>query len=197
MTVQSYPSVQPGPVTWRMADSSVLIIAIVALIIGVVLRQTTLFATSPVDLGAVAFDIPAGAIARTQGPGYLATTENGFSIRVEEVAAPPIGTDDLIALTAARSLTLAEGRPMFQSLETAEVDVGGTAAAELEYAFVSSNSDSMFASGLEITHGYELIVPQGETLYAISLEGPEEQSEALAATWERVKSSVRIEGDAE
>jgi hypothetical protein len=47
---------------------------------------------------------------------------------------------------------------------------------------------------LQVINGYELLVPTGNSLYAISLEGPADKRAELNALWSQIQSSVRFGG---
>lgn len=185
---------QPSESVWRTADLFVLILAVVALVGGALLRQGNFNATETASTQGVSFSIPRGAIAQTEGQTYVATTNEGLTVRVETLPVPPIGAEDVAALATTRAIQLAQGRQLFQSVGTDKTTVGDKTAGVMEYQYVLSSSDQIFASGLQVINGYELLVANGETLYAISLEGPSDKRAELDALWSQIQSSVRFGG---
>jgi hypothetical protein len=184
---------QPSESVWRTADLFVLILAVVALIGGALLRQSNFNATETVSAQGVSFNIPRGALTQTEGQTYVATHE-GMTVRVETLPVPPIGGEDVAALATTRAIQLAQGRQLFQSVGTDQTTVGDKIAGVMEYQYVQSSTDQIFSSGLQVINGYELLVANGETLYAISLEGPSDKRAELDALWSQIQSSVRFGG---
>ncbi len=185
---------QPDESVWRTADLFVLILVVLALVGGAILRQSNFGATQPVTAEGASFNVPRGTISRPEDGVYSARTTDGFTIRVETLDVPPIGAEDVGALATTRALQLAQSRQLFQSVETEQVDVGGRVGGVMHYEYVLSSSDQFFASGLQVVDGRELLVANGETLYAISLEGPSEKRAELDALWSQIQSSVRFGG---
>ena len=188
------PANDIGGRVYRIADLSVLIVVVVALIGGVLLREMNVNATQTASFEGVSFAVPKGALTKPVTNGYAATTDGGLTVRVEKLPAPPAGVEDVGALIATRALQLGGQRPLFQSTGTNEVQVGGKNAGLLEYQYVESNSDKLFVSGMRIIDGRELLIPNAEAFYAVSLEGPSDKSAELNALWPRIQSSVRLEG---
>lgn len=185
---------QPSESVWRTADLFVLILAVVALVGGALLRQSNFNATETASAQGISFSVPKGSIARTEGESYVATTKEGFTVRVETLPVPPIGAEDVGALATTRAIKLAENRQLFQSVGTDQISVGDKTAAVMEYQYVLSASDQIFSSALQVVNGYELLVANGETLYAVSLEGPSDKRAELDALWSQIQSSVRFGG---
>lgn len=185
---------QPSESVWRTADLFVLILAVLALVGGALLRQSNFGATDSATVEAVSFNVPRGSISQSEDGIYSARTTDGFTIRVETLDVPPIGAEDVGALATTRALKLAQTHQLFQSVETDQVDVGGRVGGVMQYQYVVSSSDQFFASGLQVVDGRELLVANGETLYAISLEGPSEKRAELDALWSQIQSSVRFGG---
>ena len=198
MTVTSWDTkYQPAESVWRTADLLVLILALVALIAGAVLRQNALGATTDVTAQGVSFKVPAGSISSEDNGVYTTRTKDGFSVRVESLPMPPISQDDPNARNAwvtTRARALANQRELFQTIGSDVTEVNGTGAAVMEYQYVSANLASVFSSALTVINGYELLVPNGEALYAISLEGPSDKRAELESVWSQIQSSVRFEG---
>jgi hypothetical protein len=185
---------QPADSVWRTADLTVLLLVVVALLGGVFLRQSNFNATTETSTNGVTFNIPRGAYSRTEGETYIATTPEGFSVRVQTLEIPPIGAEDAAALAATRAIQLAQGRDMFQSVGTEAVQVAERAGAVMEYQYVQNNNDQLFSNTLQVVNGYELLVAHEGRLYAISLEGPSDKRAELDALWSQIQSSVRFGG---
>ncbi len=185
---------QPSESVWRTADLVVLLLAVVALLGGALLRQSNLNATETVTSQGVSFSIPRGAYTQSEGQSFVATTKSGLTMRVETLPVPPIGAEDVAALATTRAIQLAQSRQLFQSVGTEQTSVADKTAGVMEYQYVISTSDQIFSSGLQVVNGYELLVANGETLYAISLEGPSDKRAELDALWSQIQSSVRFGG---
>lgn len=185
---------QPSESVWRTADLVVLLLAVVALLGGALLRQSNLNATETVTSQGVSFSIPRGAYTQSEGQSFVATTKSGLTMRVETLPVPPIGAEDIAALATTRAIQLAQSRQLFQSVGTEQTSVADKTAGVMEYQYVISTSDQIFSSGLQVVNGYELLVANGETLYAISLEGPSDKRAELDALWSQIQSSVRFGG---
>ena len=185
---------QPSESVWRTADLVVLLLAVVALLGGALLRQSNLNATETVTSQGVSFSIPRGAYTQSEGQSFVATTKSGLTMRVETLPVPPIGAEDVAALATTRAIQLAQSRQLFQSVGTEQTSVADKTAGVMEYQYVISTSDQSFSSGLQVVNGYELLVANGETLYAISLEGPSDKRAELDALWSQIQSSVRFGG---
>lgn len=185
---------QPSESVWRTADLVVLLLAVVALLGGALLRQSNLNATETVTSQGVSFSIPRGAYTQSEGQSFVATTKSGLTMRVETLPVPPIGAEDVAALATTRAIQLAQSRQLFQSVGTEQTSVADKTAGVMEYQYVLSTSDQIFSSGLQVVNGYELLVANGETLYAISLEGPSDKRAELDALWSQIQSSVRFGG---
>ena len=185
---------QPSESVWRTADLVVLLLAVVALLGGALLRQSNLNATETVTSQGVSFSIPRGAYTQSEGQSFVATTKSGLTMRVETLPVPPIGPEDVAALATTRAIQLAQSRQLFQSVGTEQTSVADKTAGVMEYQYVISTSDQIFSSGLQVVNGYELLVANGETLYAISLEGPSDKRAELDALWSQIQSSVRFGG---
>jgi hypothetical protein len=83
---------------------------------------------------------------------------------------------------------------LFQSTGTDEVQAAGKTAGLIRYQYVESSSNQFFATGLRIIVGHELLIPNGDTFYAVSLEGPSDKRAELDALWPKIQSSVRLGG---
>lgn len=198
MTVTSWDNkYQPDESVWRTADLLVLALALVALIVGAMLRQNALGATTDVTAQGVSFKVPAGSISSTDNGVFTTRTKDGFTVRVESLPMPPIPAEDPNARNAwvtTRALALAGQRELFQTLSSDVTEVNGVGGAIMEYQYVAANLASVFSSSLTVVNGYELLVPNGDALYAISLEGPSDKRAELESVWSQIQSSVRFEG---
>lgn len=184
----------PGGRVWRSADLFVLILVIVALVGGVLLRQFNLNATQPATFEGLTFEVPKGVLVQAAGNGYVATANSGLTVRVEKAPAPPSEADDNGAVVASRVVHLGQRRTLFQSIATDEVQAAGKNAGLIKYQYVESSSNQFFATGLRIITGNELLIPDGESFYALSLEGPSDKRAELNAWWPKIQSSVRLGG---
>lgn len=183
----------PGGRVWRSADVSVLIVVVVALICGVVLRQVNVNATEPATFDGLAFEVPRGAIAQTMDEGYQATAKDGLIVRVQRLPAPPSAAEDTGTLAALRAVQLGQQRTLFQISQTDDVQTAGRDAQRIGYQYVES-SPQFFASDLRIVEGNELLIPAGDSYYALSLEAPSDRRAELDALWPKIQSSVSLEG---
>lgn len=196
MTSTDSPSAQgyiPGGRVWRSADVSVLIVVVVALIFGVLLRQSNVNATQPATFEGLMFEVPKGAVVQTTTDAYNATAEDGLTARVQKLPAPPSAAGDSGALVASRAMQLGQRRTLFQVTRTDRAQAAGTDAALLSYRYVQPSS-RFFATGLQIIVGNELLVPDGKSYYAVALEGPSDKTAELDALWPKIQSSVSLEG---
>lgn len=184
----------PGGRTWRAADLSVLIVLVLGLICGTVLHQSNVNATDMDSFEGLSFAVPKGAIAQTTDDGYRATAKSGLVVRVQRADSPPSADDGAGTLAAARALQLGKQRTLFQIAETTAVQAAGRDAEQLSYQYVASSSQ-FFAGGLRLIEGNELLIPDGDTYYAVSLEGPSDRRAELDALWPRIQSSIRVEGE--
>lgn len=183
----------PGGRVWRSADLFVLILVIVALVGGVLLRQFNLNATQPATFEGLTFDVPKGSVVHAAGNDFAATANNGLTVRVEKVPAPP-ESDNSETLVATRAVQLGQQLTLFQSTGTEEVQAAGKNAGLIRYQYVESSSNQFFATGLRIIAGNELLIPNGESFYAVSLEGPSDKRAELDALWPKIQSSVSLGG---
>lgn len=183
----------PGGRVWRSADVSVLIVVIVALIFGVLLRQSNINATQTATFEGLMFEVPKGAIVQMTKDGYHATAEDGLTARVQKLPVPPSAAGDSGALIASRAVQLGQRRTLFQITRTDRAQAAGTDAAMISYRYVQPSS-RFFATGLELIVGNELLVPDGESYYAVALEGPSDRRAELDALWPKVQSSLSLEG---
>jgi hypothetical protein len=184
----------PGGREWRAADLIVLALLIAALVAGALLRQSHLNATQSASFEGLTFDAPRGAVVHSSKDEYEATARNGLTLSVQKLPAPPIGTDDTAALAATRAIDLGRQRTLFQSAATDQVSAAGKNAEVIHYQYVESNSNQFFARGLRVIDGNELLIPDGGSFYALSLEAPSERRADLDALWPRIQSSVRLGG---
>ena len=183
----------PGGRVWRSADLIVLILVILALVGGVLLRQSNVNATQSANFDGLAFAVPKRSVVQTAGNGYVATANNGLTVRVEKVPAPP-EAEDSGALVASRVVQLGQRRKLFQSIATDEVQAAGNNSGLIKYQYVESSSNQFFATGLRIISGNELLVPDGESVYALALEAPSDKRAEIDALWPKIQSSVRLGG---
>lgn len=183
----------PGAREWRSADIVVLILVLIALVGGLVLRQSSLYATQSAKYEGLSFDVPSGAIVQSAQNEYAVRARNGLTIRAEKLPAPAFGADDGATLAAARAVQLAQKRTLFQTTETAQAQAAGKDAGLIRYQYVES-SNQFFANGLRIMVGNELLIPNGDNFYALSLEGPADKREEVNALWPKIQSSVRLGG---
>ena len=94
---------------------------------------------------------------------------------------------------AARALRQAQSRALFQVSQTQSVEAAGQDAELLRYQYIEKSSQ-IFATGLRVIVGNELLVPDGDSYYAIALEGPSDRRAELDAMWPKIQSSVRLGG---
>lgn len=182
----------PGARRWRTADLSVLILVIVALTCAVMLRQLNVNATQAASFEGVSFEIPRRAIVESATDNFVATAP-GMTVRVEKLPAPTGGTEESGNLAASRALQQAQRRAMFQVSRTQGVEAAGQDAERLSYQYIEKSSQ-IFATGLRVIIGDELLVPDGDSVYAIALEGPSDRRADLDAMWPKIQSSVRLGG---
>lgn len=182
----------PGARRWRAADLSVLILVVVALICAILLRQLNVNATQPASFDGVAFDVPRRAIVESATNSYVAKAP-GMTVRVEKLPAPAGGADDSGNLAASRALQQGQHRALYQISQTQGVQAAGQDAELLSYQYVEKSSQ-VFATGLRVIVGNELLVPDGESFYAVALEGPSDRRAELDAMWPKIQSSVSLGG---
>lgn len=186
-------TVESGNRSWRLADLTVLVLVVVALVGGGLLRQSQVDATQDATFEGLHFVVPKGTIVKP-GDGYSATTVDGLSFQVEKVKTPPIGSD-VDALISARVLQRGRDLQLFQSTGTEQTQVGGKTAGAVEYQYVKSNAEQVFTQGLTVIEGRELLIPDGDNFYALAVEGPATKAAALAKWWSTVQDSVRLGGE--
>ncbi|MBA3533791.1 MAG: hypothetical protein H0T73_17885 [Ardenticatenales bacterium] len=182
---------RPSPVT-RSADWMVLGLAIVALMLGWLLRQQALYATETVQAGGLQLSVPAGSLPLGSNDTLGLLSPDGMAVRVNQLPLPPIGAEGGEGLVASRALKQAQAFDVYQAIGSQLADVAGIKAGILEYAYVTTGETNFFASELDIIHGYEALVPQGESLYVITLEAPESQWADVEALWPRLIESLRF-----
>lgn len=187
----------PAPDTadriWRLADLTVLVLVVVALVGGGLLRQSYVDATQEVSFEGLHFVVPKGTIAKP-GDGYSATTLDGLTFQVEKAKTPPIGSD-VDALISARALQLGRDLQLFQSIGTEQAQLGDKTAGVMRYQYVRSYGEDVFTQGLTVIEGRELLIPDGDNFYALAIEGPAAKSASLDKWWSKVQDSVRVGGD--
>jgi hypothetical protein len=172
------------------------ILLIVALSVGWWLRQSTLFATVLIPMQGVEVAIPSNSIPLTGDDAYAAITSEGLTMRFNMLPAPSIGVDDPVALMTNRALKQGSRYELYQAIGSDLYKLAEHPAGVLEYAYVDANNDSFFVSRLQVIHGYELLVGQGEQLYVLTLEAPEDKWEEVEALWPRLRDSLRLTGGA-
>lgn len=182
----------PGARRWRAADLSVLVLVIVALACAVVLRQLNVNATQSASFQGVTFEIPRRAIVESATDSFVATAP-GMTVRVEKLPAPMGGTEESGNLAASRALQLGQRRALFQVSQTQGAQAAGQDAELLRYQYIEKSSQ-IFATGLRVIVGNELLVPDGDSFYAIALEGPSDRRAELDAMWPKIQSSVGLGG---
>ena len=183
------------PVT-AVADGMIFILLIVALSVGWWLRQSTLFATVRIPVQGLEVAIPSNSIPLSGDDAYAAITSEGLTVRINILAPPSIGVDDPVALMTNRALKQGARYDLYQAIGSDLYKLAERPAGVLEYAYVDNNNDSFFASSLQVIHGYELLVGQGEQLYVLTLEAPEHKWEEVEALWPRLRDSLRLTGGA-
>ena len=182
----------PGTRRWRAADLSVLVLVIVALVCAVVLRQINVNATQGASFEGVVFEIPRRAIVESTSDSFVATAP-GMTVRAEKLPPPTAGAQESGNLAAARALRQAQSRALFQVSQTQSVEAAGQDAELLRYQYIEKSSQ-IFATGPRVIVGNELLVPDGDSYYAIALEGPSDRRAELDAMWPKIQSSVRLGG---
>ena len=182
----------PGTRRWRAADLSVLVLVIVALVCAVVLRQLNVNATQTASFEGVVFEIPKRAIVESATDTFVATVP-GMTLRAVKLPAP--AGEESGSLAASRALQQAQSRALFQVSHTQGVQVAGQEAELLSYQYIEKSS-RVFATGLRVIVGNEVLVPEpdGDSFYAIALEGPSDRRSELDAMWPKIQTSVRLGG---
>ena len=183
-------SQKPASVS-RSADWMVLGLLLFALAAGALLRQSQLFATYSTSVGGLTLALPADSVPVSSEP-YEAVTPDGLTVRVTQLPAPALGLENIDAMTTQRAMAQGQALPMYRTISTDVMEVAGQPSGVLDYAYVSDQS-SFFSSGMEIVQGREVLVGQGESLYAVTVEGPESASDALEAFWPRLLASLRFD----
>lgn len=183
----------PGARRWRAADLSVLILVILALICAIVLRQLNVNATQSASFEQVTFEVPRRAIVESAADSYVAKAPNGLTVRVEILPAPPGAADDSGTLAASRALQQGQRRTLYLVTRTEGAQAAGRDAELLRYQYAQQSSQA-FATGLQVIVGNELLVPEGDSFYAVALEGPSDRRAELDALWPKIQSSVSLGG---
>lgn len=190
MTTQTIGlSQQPKPLS-RMADYMVLGLLIFALVAGYFLRQSNLFAVRDVTVGGLTFAVPRDSVMVSNDPFELATPD-GLTVRVVTEPAPATDIADLGALTGSRALKQSSRLAMYQALDADTAEIAGQPVGILDYAYVNDQA-SFYTSGLEVEHGREVLIGQGNQVIIVSVEGPDSASELLEDFWPKLLNSLRF-----
>lgn len=182
---------RPAPLT-RSADWMVLGLLVAALVLAWFLRQQSLFATESASAQGVQITVPAGSLPLDGDNTLALLSPDGMLLRVELLALPPIGSEDMSGLVTSRALNQAGAYEVYRTIGSDTATVAGQPAGTLEYAYVMADNESFFASDLEIIHGYEALVPRPDGLYVFTLEAPESQLAEVEAYWPRFLEGVRF-----
>jgi len=193
-------SEQPTPVR-RSADWLVLAILIAALVIGWRLRGQVLNAADSVTVAdaGLRMQVPKRSIAL---PGshdlWAVETPSGLRIRINEMPIPTLKQgqadprDNPLVLVTDRAMEEARTVDMFRSVSTAIQNVAGVASGIQEYLFVDQNASKFYSSPLRVMHGYEALVPQGDRVIIVSLEGPDSNWDQVKEYWPRLLNSLKF-----
>lgn len=184
-------SEMPAPVK-RSSDWMVLLLLVVAMLGAWALKERIQNASESVTVPGtgLSLKIPAGAIASEHGEDlYAASTASGLTVRVNRQAVPPIGAD-ILGLLTFRARERGQQGGVFKSIETRIGE--DPQRGMMEYQYVSQGSGKFFSTNLRLMHGYEMVIPSGDVIYYIALEGPDAKWDAIRAYWPRLVESVRI-----
>lgn len=193
-------SEQPIPLR-RSADWLVLLILIAALALGWRLREQVINAADSVNVAdaGVSMLVPKRSIAL---PGardlWAVETPSGMRIRINEMPIPTLKEgqadprNNPLVLVTDRALEEARTVDMFRSVSTAVQNVAGVASGIQEYLYVDQNASKFYSSPLRIMHGYEALVPQGDRVIIISLEGPDTNWDQVKEYWPRLLNSLKF-----
>ena len=190
--IASQDAYLPGARRWRSADLSVLVLVIVALLCAVMVRQFNVNATESASFEGVGFDVPRGAIVESATERYVATAP-GMTVRVEKLPVPSGVAQDSGSLAPSRALQQGQHRTLFQVSRVQGVHVADRDSELLSYQYVEKSS-RVFATGLRVIFGNEILVPDGEYFYAVALEGPSDRRAELDAMWPKIQSSISLGG---
>ena len=196
---QTSPSQSP-PVS-RLVDLIVLILVIAALGVGWQLRQITLFSTELVTVQNLTVLVPSNSLPLGASHSwhredeFATVTPDGLTVRINVLPAPPIGVEDPLALVTNRALNQGQAYDMYETLDSDRLMLNETAAGVLEYAYVEAPSDAFFSSSLEVIHGFELLVGQGNEVYVVTVEAPESQFDQVERLWAQLQESLRLQGE--
>ncbi len=176
----------------RTADWLVVALVLMALLLAWIIRQQTLFATQPVQFEGIQLSLPAGTLPLDEADQFAVTTTDGLTVRINRMPAPPVGTQDTLALAANRSLEQARTLTMYRVIANEPATVAEHTGSMLEYAYVQDDSTSLSPAGLTVIHGYELLLPLDNQVYTIALEASEMQWNEVQAFWPRLLASLRL-----
>lgn len=193
-------SEQPIPVR-RTADLLVLVILIAALAIGWWLRGEVLHATDSATVTDVGLQllVPKRSIALPNGRDLWAVeTPAGLRVRINEMPIPTLKAGQAdprqnpLVLVTDRAMEEARTVDMFRSVSTAIQNVAGVASGIQEYLYVDQNAAKFYSSPLRVMHGYEAMIPQGDRVIIVSLEGPDTKWDQVKDFWPRLLDSLKF-----
>ncbi len=185
----------PTPPVSRLVDLIILILVLAALVVGWQLRQMTLFSTELVTVQNLAVLVPSNSLP-LDGEGELAVvTPDGLIMRINILPAPPIGIEDPMALVTNRALSQGRLYEMYETIDSDRLVFDDSVAGVLEYAYVNEQASTFFSSSLEVIHGFELLIGQGDEVYVVTLEAPESQFDQVERLWAQLQESLRLQGE--
>ncbi len=190
---QTSPSQSP-PVS-RLVDLIVLILVIAALGVGWQLRQMTLFSTELVTIQNLAVLVPSHSLPLDGEDEFAIVTPDGLIMRINVLPAPPIGIEDPIALVTNRALSQGQVYEMYETIDSNRLTLDESVAGVLEYAYMNGQTSTFFSSSLEVIHGLELLVGQGNDVYVVTVEAPESQFDQVEQLWTQLQESLRLQGE--
>jgi hypothetical protein len=162
----------------RLAELAVVALVLIALLLGLALRQQVMFETVPFEAGTISGECPARWVRRT-GEDPLLRVEDplgGLFNTVIELRAVPLAEEAELEL-ALTTLGLDRAREVssYQSLGTETVALGGDTAVQHRFVYVHDDPDPYLHRPPVVVQGADLATRDGGRVVIATLLAAEDE----------------------
>lgn len=184
-------------------DWMVVGIVLASLVLGGLLRTSISQRSTAFQNGGLTLEYPASwqelpgdepaMLLEVRGSVSDAAFQPLLSVRVEPIDADvaPLGLEGILAK---RAISGGRELPAYRSLGSEPTQIGGRQAIANDYAYLYDPSTNAL-SGLAVpvvVRAQELLVLHDQQLLVITFASAADDWEALQATWQRIKASIRL-----
>jgi hypothetical protein len=187
---------------WHEEESDILIwgLVLVALIAGLLVRNSVVSETRSFSGANVALNFPASWVEQTQ-PGKLLSVSEGLGSSAAAAAltvqqrpytklgpdgAPQTFDDNVLSWTVLAGKDLVA----YRVLGTTQTSIKGVPAALVDYAYVQTHSSSGVASLPLVVRAQALLAQRGDQLVVITFAAPTDAWDSAAGQWQAIQNSI-------